>query len=315
MRSSKNIFFLIILVISLCHTGGDVRAQTGEEYFYQTGHWIKGAFYDYFYSAEDPLLLFGYPITDEFNDPLTGIPTQYFQHSRFDLVPGTDGLLVKQAPLGSLTYVQEDTQSVSPPNSGSCQLFPETGKHVCYSFLDFYRANNGQQFLGNPIVEAEVRDGRYIQYFELARLEWRPDARSGEYIALSDLGRIYFDTNVGSVPADQTIQGSFIIKMVSLNAHAFVTQALIPANSHQSLNIIVQDQDFEPVEGAIIGVAIHLPDGTQEFFRAPTSNADGISQITFAVGDWYEQDIIEIDVNVSYKKLEAHTTSWFRIWW
>ena len=56
----------------------------------------------------------------------------------------------------------------------TCGTF-DNGFSVCYAFLQFYDANNGSLFFGNPISFVEVIDGRYVQYFDNVRMEWWPD--------------------------------------------------------------------------------------------------------------------------------------------
>lgn len=54
--------------------------------------------------------------------------------------------------------------------------FPQTGHHVSNrsGFLDFWRSN-GQLMLGYPLSEEIDENGRIVQYFERARLEYHPE--------------------------------------------------------------------------------------------------------------------------------------------
>jgi hypothetical protein len=54
--------------------------------------------------------------------------------------------------------------------------FPSTGHHVSNrsGFLDFWRSN-GQMALGYPLTEEIDENGRIVQYFERARLEYHPE--------------------------------------------------------------------------------------------------------------------------------------------
>ncbi len=67
-------------------------------FFAQTGHRLCSAFRDYWgsngvefgdpgVSYRESLALFGYPISEEFRDPVTGLTVQYFERARFEYHP------------------------------------------------------------------------------------------------------------------------------------------------------------------------------------------------------------------------------------
>jgi hypothetical protein len=71
---------------------------TGVDYFAATGHTVRGRFRDYWRSRgldfgdpgvshRESLALFGYPISEEFTDPATGLVTQYFERAVFEYHP------------------------------------------------------------------------------------------------------------------------------------------------------------------------------------------------------------------------------------
>jgi hypothetical protein len=68
------------------------------DYFSETGHNLGGIFQDYWHSHgldfgdsgvsfRESLALFGFPISEEFVDPETGLTTQYFERARFEHHP------------------------------------------------------------------------------------------------------------------------------------------------------------------------------------------------------------------------------------
>lgn len=68
------------------------------EYFVETGHHLCFGFRTYWhshglefgdsgYSYRESLMLFGYPISDEYVDPSTGLTVQYFERARFEWHP------------------------------------------------------------------------------------------------------------------------------------------------------------------------------------------------------------------------------------
>src|SRR5271157_1653429 len=308
----------VFLFILLAGLAGPVRAQSSDQlYVPETGHWIRGEFLKFYQSVDNSLLLFGYPITDEFFDSTDQITTQYFQRARFDLVDGPTGETVQLAPLG--VYSQETGAPSAPfsTNSPACREFDATGKSVCYAFLQFYDEYNGAQYFGNPISDAEIMDDRIVQYFERARMEWRPELPAGQRVVLTDLGLLYFNSHVGDENILGPVQSPIpqALPLVTLQAHAFVTQALIPADGTQVLYIITQDQNFAPVPGVLTKVTVTLPNGQDVVYHPAITDANGITQLSFSLKGIPVKDIVQVQVDADYMSFQAQASTWFRIWW
>jgi hypothetical protein len=309
---------LIATSVLLCFLSGSVHAQngSGEIYIPETGHWIRGVYLQAYQNADDPILIFGYPITDEIIDPIDGQSTQYFEKARFDLVTDSAEPEIEIAALGDLLYTPGNEEVPISANAQACRYFSATGKYVCYTFLDFYDAHDGDTYFGNPISEVESVDGRYVQYFEKCRMEWRPELPAGNRVALSNIGEEYFDSRLGDFAVlNPSGNDNAPAELVKLQAHAFVANSLQPANSHQELFIIVQDQNLNPVNGANINVRITQPDGQVDVYRPSVSNSSGISTLKFEVGDMDINQVIQVQVEVDYKGFSAAASTWFRIWW
>jgi LPXTG-site transpeptidase (sortase) family protein len=60
-------------------------------------------------------------------------------------------------------------------SAGTPVFFRETGHTLAYGFREFYNRQGGLPIFGLPITEVFVEDGRPVQYFERARLEWHGD--------------------------------------------------------------------------------------------------------------------------------------------
>jgi acyl-CoA thioesterase FadM len=260
-------------------------------------------------------LYFGYPITDDFTDPVTHQHVQYFQRARFDLVDSEDGQGVKIAPLGTLLH-QEGVPLADIPNEGpTCRAF-SSGFSVCYAFLQFYDAYNGSDHFGNPVSSLEVVNGRYVQYFEYARMEWWPEKPAGQRVVLSDLGSIYFDQVVAdpallksSPPAN--IAGNLLKPQVRI----FARNALIGSGEQQVIYVIVQDQYLRPMPKSQVVVTLKYPDQTQEVFRPDETNEFGISQFSFTVPDFKVKSVIEVETEITIRGETAKGGTWFRLWW
>jgi hypothetical protein len=145
-------------------------------------------------------------------------------------------------------------------------------------------------------------------------MEWRPEAATGEVVGLTDLGRIYADATLGSarLPRSQSaIPGSGSL----LQLHAFVAQPLLPAGDRQTLYVVVQDQEYQPVEGAMVTLSVQYPDESQFDVHAPSTDEHGISRYSFTVDEMPVREVVRADVDVYYEGTHEHTATWFRIWW
>ena len=166
-------------------------AQGEVAYFSETGHNLSGQFLQKYRSAANPLLVYGYPITEQFTGR-DGRLVQYFQRARFEWHPELPfGSQVQLTALGRALYAPQMQLNVFSP--AACEYIPATGFWVCFDFLDFFRLNGGAAQFGNPISPIEYHTGLLVQYFENARLEWHSAMPAGQRVSLTWLGRLYFD--------------------------------------------------------------------------------------------------------------------------
>lgn len=296
------------LILSLLPISGTAAQSADVLYFPETGHYVKGAFLQFYNAAKDPRLVYGYPITEQML-ARDGRTVQYFQRARFELASANR---VQLTPLGTLLY---KPQSPLPVNSNNgCEGYP-TGYKVCFTFLDFYKTNGGPNQFGNPISPFESADGLIVQYFEGARFEWRADRGAEKWVVISDLGRLYFDQQKEdpahlkpASPPNATIK-----PVLSLKARAFVLKAVTLKSGTQTVYVIVQDQTSEAVENASVRAVVHLANNTTQEYVF-TTNAQGIGQVTFDFSGQKPGELVTIEVSVNYQGLTGVTTTSFRIW-
>lgn len=310
------LYILILFLIPVLVTSG--QARPAEQHVdFATGHVVTGAFHDQYFSVPNPLDIYGLPITDQFESLSEhGITTvQYFTKARFDLVKAPEGDRISVARLGELLYPGSGPLAPVPSEGPTCRRFAETGKSVCYAFLQFYDANNGAENFGLPISQLEIREGRYVQYFEKARLEWQPERDADGHVVLTDLGKRYFDLAVGD-PSRLNPTGSAAPGQPRYpTAHAFVARALTTAHSQQTVYIVVYDVFRKPVANAQVWVSVKPPVGESSTYRAPDTGKNGVSVLTFPVGSLKPQEVVELLVRVDASGEEASASSWFRIWY
>jgi len=308
----------LILVFSFLISGiQTVFAQDFDElYVPETGHWIRGKFLDYYRSVDDPAFYFGHPITDEFTDSLNGRPTQYFERARFDLMSDGYKTFVKRAPLGELLYERGKSDLDINQNPSSCEYFLDTDKYVCHAFLEFYAEHQREKILGLPISNIEWQEGRFVQYFEFARVEWHPASKSGRRVVLSDLGKDYFNTRLGD-PAflDPNSPSALRAINVSLAVDIFVQQPLISNGHSQKIYFIVRNQHNVPVQDVMIKVTLIRDDEKLDIYRPNPTDENGVSTLTFTLSDMKPNEIIKIQVEAELGDLSNNANGWFRCWW
>jgi hypothetical protein len=318
MRILKHILLILVLVVTFLSPTSAVLAQTPDpdiEFFSQTGHYVQGEFKKTYDSTPDSLLIFGYPITEAFLDPVSLHTVQYFQKARFDSISTSQGPMVEIAHLGQLLYPRDGDPRPEMSSSGKCRLFEKTGKSVCHTFLDFYDEHNGQEYFGNPITEFEDEHDTIVQYFENVRLEWHPELPYKEKVVVSDLGRIYFDSHVAD-PAllRPAITHNLVGGPEKIEAQAYVSNALISNGDVETIYAVVRDQFHQPIPGAAVNVEIDLPDGKVSLYPNMLTNVDGIISLDYPVRSMSLFSLAQIGITAQYQNMDASADTWFRVW-
>jgi hypothetical protein len=313
-RTIANILLLLTLFSSMAWRSS-LAQSAGEQYFKETGHWVKGEFLTKYNSVPDPLARYGYPITEAFLDQTRNLLVQYFQKARFEMHPeAPPGQLVHLTPLGDLLY-EPGAPVPSGVRSSTCRTF-ENGYKVCYSLLKFFDQNGGLAQFGLPISNLEYRNGLMVQYFQYARFEFNYRSPLGEMVGLAHLGREYF-TMIGENPRRLLpAPGNFTFQTIlSLRVRAYPLRAVTSLKGEQTIYVVVQDQTLLRVPGAQVTIAVQMPSGEQNLYivQNPT-NENGITKITFHF-DSKEVGIVQITVKATRDTLEAKTTTSFRVWW
>jgi hypothetical protein len=309
---------LVCLIFSLLQGAQNVPAQEEvERYFPETGHWVKGDFLVKYRSAVDPLRIYGYPITDAFVNQDSQQWVQYFEKARFELDPSAPAVLrVKLAPVGKLT-IPLDLENPSPVAAPGCRRFAETGFQVCYAFLDFFENYGELAQFGYPISNFVMRDGKIVQYFQLARFEWRPELSGGERVAVSDLGRAVFVAysedparllpNIeDTIPQLQTV--------LHLQVRVYVNRVVMPLKGTQTFYVVVRDQNSLPVPLADVILTLKLPSGATETIKLRPTNENGFTSAEFAFST-QTIGLAEAQAVASLGNLSQQAQTSFRIWW
>jgi hypothetical protein len=309
--------FVLILLLPIVFFRGKVSAQTEESRFFpETGHYVEGEFLKFFLSVKNPLELYGYPITDAFQDSKSGLRVQYFQRVRLELWPDLQtGSRVEITRTGPSLY-QPGKPLPLLENGPACRLYEETGFQVCYSFLTFFDANGGVKQFGYPISPLEDHDGRMVQYFERARMEWHPEFPSGHRIVLANLGILYFDYLKEDQSKRISDDGNNLLldSITNLKVSVFSEYSVKPLEGEQTVYVIVQDQNYSPVQGAAATLVVSMPSGEQGRYIMPSTDSHGITSYTFPFSS-SDYGLVKVSATASFLGLQKQSFTAFRLWW
>ncbi len=317
----KRIIIVILGVIWLGSGGISAKAQQAGQYFPQTGHNITGEFWTFYQSVQDASMVFGAPLTEAFTSADgSGLPVQYFQHARFELHADQPiGNRVQTTPLGRLLY-RGGAPSVNLTTPGACRVFA-TGYGVCYDFLTFFDRHGGVLRFGYPMSAFEFQsDGRLVQYYEKALLEWHPELPPDQSVRLADLGMTYFN----SIPEDpirlnpaQPLNPAIasLRPVLKLHAMAFVSKAVTLQTDTEQIFVVVQDQALSPVAGATGTATIYLPDGQTLIYPMVTDSKGVATLPAVHFENLTAGRLVQIEVEMAYQGLISRSITSFRIWY
>ncbi|MCZ6675246.1 MAG: hypothetical protein O7C75_20120 [Verrucomicrobia bacterium] len=318
-RMIRKIFLVVLLALVSFIAGQTTSAQgqgQTERYFPETRHWMSGELLEFYQSNPFPEFVYGYPFTEAFIDPLTGLRTQYLQRARFEYHPeNSPGKRVVLSPLGAWIYKPGEPVDITP-NNPACRVFDGSPIQVCYSFLDFYLEYGGSNQFGLPISGLEIHGNRIMQFFERARIEWYPESRPGSQITLGNLGEVYFvqsgeNDNLREILKDRILPQTDVTE---LRIHTFLDTAVITRDDTQTIFVTVYDQNLEPVPQAQVTYIVKYENGDILSNLLPSTDELGLTKQTFSVNA-SEQGIVEIYVTVTYINLSRTLQTSFRIWW
>ena len=291
----------------------------GQEYFPETGYTVRYPFYDYFFQ-HGGASQFGYPISNDYADPQTGLLVQYFQKARMEYHPENQppydillGLLGEE-----LAAATGKKQSPIPVNEiplasdPTCYYFPETGQKLCNSFLNYYRAQGGVDMYGYPVSGYLNEGGLIVQYFQRARFEWHPEKAAGFRVQTAAIGQLYVDyfgTQFGESEGPASLG-----RPTQLIARASVMSAITRRGGSQTGYVTVTDQLGNPVAGASAILVVNYPSGAITY-NLPATNASGLTFQTFPVGTVKPGQIVTMVFYITYSSNLTTTTRTSYLMW
>ncbi len=300
------------------------------EYFAETGHYVCDEFLAFF-QAKGGIEIFGYPLTEAFDDPdHGGLHVQYFQRARMELHPHAErgrevllGLLVDE--LG-YSFPPAAPDQIPGSNTATHHYFPETQHVVSYAFLDAFREKGSLEIFGYPRSEFLYEDGHIVQYFQRARMEWHPKNDAQSLIQLTNMGEIYLERfevpqsyrqpQPPGRPSDSSAEGSGAGQrsaVIALEVSASVQHAIIGPRGTQTVFVHVTSQQGQPVEGVSVSALVRYP-GREEQLELPPTNDRGFTKRSFDLLPSPPGKKIVIRVTAAYGDLTGKTETSFLRW-
>jgi hypothetical protein len=281
---------------------------------------LDGRFVEYF-DTHGGLAVLGYPITDAFVDPESGLLIQYTQNARIEYFPDPQlgDFVTRLNPLGETMGGWQPPLGAGQGAFGAqpdCDFFPISGHNVCYAFREYFEAHGGLATFGYPISEFTLESDRIVQYFQGFQLAFYPENLPGDQVRVSPLGRAHFEVMgydkrlLWPNPPSETMS----YEVVELQAQASVLHPVLGPSGTQNIFVIVRDQNMMPVQGAAVTLVAHFP-GLDRTMLMPQTDERGLSQWALSYEAQTPGTLISLDVLVSQGTLMAATRDSFRIWW
>ena len=269
-----------------------------------------------------------------FGEPYSGLVTidvgtpmerdaQYFNGGRLELNAETGQPEI--AALGEWAYEGLlDPIEAEVPISGSIQCFDvvteESVEEICVqgAFLEFYLENNGALVFGLPLSQQLDEGDLRVQYFENVRLEWHPEAPTGQQIQVGLTGRAHYLYNVYeprriAIP----VSTSLAAPIESVDVIAAVRAPILYKGDEQVIYILVETPERTPVSGVSIDLVItHNGETYTQVLDQDTSDTGTVSAIVELPNFTPEQDVqIEVFARDEEDRALGNTIITFQTWW
>lgn len=265
-----------------------------------------------YYEAHGGARVFGHPITAAFR-PQPGAPlVQYFQTMRLDY----DGE-VRPYPLGVWAFPGMAQLEPAPVSeNGRVRTVPGSPYPIQDEFLVFYETYNGAELLGKPLSPQVNEGGLRVQYFENARLEWRPELPQAQRVQVSILAQNHFDAEMAFTYRREVARPVSSAGITAVQLTAAVRYPVLYAGEKQVLSAMVQTSDGRPVSDIRL-IATLLFDDEQIDLEMGITDDSGRAQLALDLGAIPPGKEVQVRVTAVRSDGEevGHHTLVFRTWW
>jgi uncharacterized protein YkwD len=242
----------IVLVCALCAPAALVAAQPACRFFPETGRQTCGRLLEY-WDQNGGLPVFGFPIGDQFEQPVEGraFQVQQFERNRLELHPENIApydVLLGRLGADALARAGRDWAKFPKGDPAAPHYFTATGHAIAPEFWEYW-SSHGLEFdgqpgksneeslalfgmpLSEPAIEKSVTDGKsYLtQWFERARFELHPENAGTPYeVLLGLLGSELLGTQPPPAPAPVSGFAGEVIALVNRERAKSNCPALVP---------------------------------------------------------------------------------------
>ncbi len=199
---------------------------------------------------------------------------QFYEKACFLWTPGRIQP-VSLAPLGALDAPLVPRED--PPDPSEDTLYsPESGHKVVLAFRDFYLQYGGREVFGLPLTDFMQDGGLWFQWFENARLEWRPDLPNGQRVQLTPLGKINSLRFKGALPTPEARPAGNLPTPLPPEIVLLVVpeSPLLPMGDPQLVNLLAHDPAGRPFSGVVITLYV-TTSASQRVIVLPPTDAEG----------------------------------------
>lgn len=130
---------------------------------------------------------------------------------------------------------------------GAPIFFAETGQTVAYSFRNFFESKGGIPIFGLPLTRVFLEDGRPVQYFERARLEWNGGIAQ---VQIGQLGRWVAQDRMhlpAFQPVEQSPQGTMLFSQTGHSLRGLFMQFWIQQGGRPIFGYPISEE-FEEIQ-------------------------------------------------------------------
>jgi hypothetical protein len=223
---------------------------------------------------------------------------------------------ISLAPLGRLDAPAVDPIPAPAP-SGDLIYFPATGHSVILAFRDYYVDHGGQEVFGLPLTEFMEQDGLWLQWFESARFEWRPDLPNGQRVQLTNLGQINYERFHGALPPAEN--PSVADEAAASAAPEAIILHILPENpvlvlgNPQRVQLVAQDPAGQPLAGIAITLYVSTST-TQRVMVAPPTDATGGVWVDLGAVDGACTEVVQLRAVAETAGAMAFSNGQFTLW-
>jgi hypothetical protein len=177
-------------------------------------------------------------------------------------------------------------------------------------FPELLHQNGGVEIFGHPLTEMAKENERIVQYFEYARLEWRPSWCRDSAWCFPNWEKS------SSTPTKTGSSGSALtgLKWIACAAGERLPAACRDLRRQRPDHL--RHREGPPIAGvqnAQVILTIKTPDGQNLTLVMPPTDANGMTSVPFAPVS-QSQGRVEVLVKVDYQGLSKTTRTSYRIW-